>query len=271
MSTDVRRRRPLEGRTVVVTRAATQASSLTGLLEAAGARVLEAPTIAIAPPASWDPLDAALRDLASFAWVVFTSVNGVTMVEERLEALSLSWSAVGRRRVAAIGPATAAALADRGVRVSLVPGEYRAEALVEALRDVLMPGDRVLVPRAAKTRDVLVRDLTRLGALVTEVAAYTTARVEAAASRLRQAVAGGEVDVVTLTSSSTARHFAERFTEAERRAWLARVTIAAIGPVTAATAAEWGLTVAIVPDAYTIPALVRAIEDHFAQPPEGEI
>jgi uroporphyrinogen III methyltransferase/synthase len=259
--------RPLEGRTVVVTRAAAQAQRFTQLLEAAGARVLEAPTIVIVPPPSWDPLDQALARLDSFAWVIFTSVNGVQMVDRRLAARGLAWSAVGLRRVAAIGPATADALGEHGVRPEIVPAEYRAEGLVARLRSLVRPGDRVLLPRAAQTRDVLVGELGRLGASVTEVSAYATRRVESAAARLREALSAGAIDAVTFTSSSTARNFAELFTEDERRAWLGRVAVASIGPITAATAAEYGLATHVMPSEYTIPALARALADYFARAP----
>jgi uroporphyrinogen III methyltransferase/synthase len=259
--------RPLEGRTVVVTRAAAQAQRFTQLLEAAGARVLEAPTIVIVPPPSWDPLDQALARLDSFAWVIFPSVNGVQLVDRRLAARGLAWSAVALRRVAAIGPATADALGEHGVRPEIVPAEYRAEGLVARLRSLVRPGDRVLLPRAAQTRDVLVGELGRLGASVTEVSAYATRRVESAAARLREALSAGAIDAVTFTSSSTARNFAELFTEDERRAWLGRVAVASIGPITAATAAEYGLATHVMPSEYTIPALARALADYFARAP----
>ncbi len=260
---------PLDGRTVVVTRAAAQAQRFTQLLEAAGARVLEAPAIVIAPPPSWEPLDTALDALATFTWVIFTSVNGVAMVDRRLTARGLVWSGLAGRRVAAIGPATADALAEHGVRVDLVPGEYRAEGLLERLRGVVTPADRVLLPRAAQTRDVLVTGLRRLGAQVTEVPAYATRRADAGVARLREALAAGGIDAVTFTSSSTARNFAELFTEDERRNWLGRVTVASIGPITAATAAEYGLATDVMPGEYTIPALARALADHFARGPRG--
>lgn len=265
--TRVEKTRPLERRTIVVTRAAPQAQKFVQLLEEAGARVLQAPTIAIEPPPSWEPLDAALDAVDTFTWMIFTSVNGVVMVDRRLSARGLGWAAVARRRVAAIGPATAEALAEHGVRVEAVPDEYRAEALVARLRPAIGRGDRVLLPRAKESRDVLVVELRRLGASVTEVAAYQTRRVENGASRLREALAAGAVDAVTFTSSSTARNFAELFSEEERRAWRGRVTIASIGPITAATAAEYGLPTDVMPSEYTIPALARALADYFSRVP----
>ena len=261
--------RPLEGRTIVITRARAQAQRFAQLLEAAGARVLQAPTIVIEPPASWELLDAALAALDSFAWVVFTSVNGVAMVDRRLSARGLAWAAIARKRVAAIGPATAEALAEHGVRVELVPAEYRAEALVEGLRRVVGPGDRVLLPRAKETRDVLVVELRRLGVAVTEVPAYQTRRIEDGVVRLREALASGSVDAVTFTSSSTARNFAEQFSADERSAWRGRIAVASIGPITAATAAEYGLSTDVMPSEYTIPALARALADYFSRAPKS--
>jgi uroporphyrinogen III methyltransferase/synthase len=252
---------------VVVTRAVAQAQRFSQLLEAAGARVIEAPAIVIGPPATWEPLDAALGALADFTWVVFTSTNGVLMVDRRLTALGRGWAALSGRRVAAIGPATADALREHGVHVEVVPAEYRAEGLVSRLRPLLTPADRVLLPRAAQTRDVLVTELRALGVRVSEVAAYATRRVEGGAARLADALAAGAIDVVTFTSSSTARNFAEGYTEDERRAWRGRVAVASIGPITAATAAEYGLPTDIMPAEYTIPALARAIADYFARIP----
>jgi uroporphyrinogen III methyltransferase/synthase len=256
---------PLTGRTIVVTRAAAQAGSFVELLQAEGARVLQAPTIAIEAPASWEPLDRALDQLATFNWAIFTSVNGVAMVARRLGERGLTWTGFGRLHVAAIGPATAEALVEHGVQPTTVPDEYRAEALVESLRSRIGPEDRVLLPRAAQAREVLARELTRLGAAVVEVPAYTTRRVGAGAARLREALAANAVDVVTFTSSSTARNFAELFSDQERRTLLNGVTVASIGPITAATAAEYGLTTHVMPQQYTIAALARAIAEHFAR------
>lgn len=268
-TTSTTERRPLQGRTIVITRAAAQAQRFVELLEAEGARVLAAPTIVIEPPPSWEALDTALDTIDSFAWVVFTSVNGVSMVDRRLIARRHSWAAIGRRRVAAIGPATAEALAEHGVRADVVPGEYRAEGLVARLRNELRPGERVLLPRAAQTRDVLVRELRRAGADVMEVPVYTTRRVDRDAGRLREALAARTVHAVTFTSSSTARNFSELFSDDERRALLAGVTVASIGPITAATAAEYGLSTDVMPPEYTIPALTRALVEYFRAQPQA--
>jgi uroporphyrinogen III methyltransferase / synthase len=255
--------RPLRGRRIVVTRAAAQAPTFARLLEEAGAEVIEAPTIAIEPPASWEPLDRALARSGEYRWVVFTSVNGVAMVDARLAHHDKSWSALKRAQVAAIGPATAAALAEHGIHAEIVPEEHRAEALIDRLRAVIRPGDRVLLPRAAETRDVLVRELSALGAEVEEVPVYRTRGVSASAETLRRALAGGTVDAVTFTSSSTARNFALLFTDAERPRLLQGVTIASIGPITAATARSFGLATTIMPARYTIPALAQAITEYF--------
>lgn len=257
----------LAGRTIVVTRAADQAPRFVRLLEAEGARVLEVPTIVIEPPPSWAPLDAALQSIAGFAWVIFTSVNGVAMVDRRLAERGETWGAFRGRQVAAIGPATARALEERGVPVTLVPDEYRAEGLVAHLRGRVTAGDRLLLPRAARTRDLLVAELRALGAEVAEVPVYVTRRGAADASALRDALAAGRVDAVTFTSSSTARGFAELFTDDERRRWFGELTVASIGPITAATAAEYGLRTSVMPGEFTIPALARALAEYFAAPP----
>jgi len=253
--------KPLAGRVVLVTRAREQAGAFAELLEAAGARVMLVPTIAIEPPDSWAPLDAALAE--EHQWVVFTSVNGVAMVRRRVEATGRGRALLERSRLAAIGPATAGALRDWGLTAEVVPGEYVAEALLDHLRPVVAKGDRVLLPRAAETRDVLVRELTAHGAHVTEVAAYRTRAATEHAAGLREALVEGRVDVVTFTSSSTVRSFCALFGGAELPRLLRGVTVACIGPITRATAEGCGLATQIVPEDYTIPALARAIVTHF--------
>lgn len=261
--------RPLAGRTIVVTRAREQAGRFAALLEEAGGTVLAVPTIAIEPPQSWAPLDAALGRLASYQWLILTSVNGVDMFRRRLGEIGGGVEALRGLRVAAIGPATAEALAVWGVAPELVPDEYVAEGLVERLRERLVPGARVLLPRAAETRDVLVRELVGMGVVVDEVPAYRTLPARQGVEPLRAALVAGRVDAVTFTSSSTVRHFAGLFGPGELAALMRGVTVACIGPVTRATAAEHGLETRIMPETYTIPALADAIVAYFAGVPRG--
>jgi uroporphyrinogen III methyltransferase/synthase len=257
--------KPLAGRLVVVTRPRAQAQAFASLLEEAGATVLLVPTIVIEPPASWEPLDRALDRIDDYRWAVFTSVNGVEMTRRRLEERGRAAGILRGRRLAAIGPATAGALRDLGLEPEVVPEEYVAEGLAERLRGLIRPGERVLLARAADTRDVLVRELEAAGALVDEVPAYRTRPAHGDAEELRRALAEGRVDVVTFTSSSTVRHFAGLFPSGDLPRLLSGVAIACIGPVTRATAGELGLEARIVPREYTIPALAHAICQHYAR------
>jgi uroporphyrinogen III methyltransferase / synthase len=256
---------PLAGRVILVTRAKKQAAGFVALLEQAGGRALLAPTIVIEPPLTWGPLDEALARAAAYQWAIFTSVNGVEMVRRRLEVSGRGRDALATCRVAAIGPATAAALGAWGLPPEVVPDAYVAEGLVTRLEPLIGAGDRVLLPRAAETRDVLVRALVAMGAVVDEVAAYRTRAATEEVAGVRRALDHGAVDVVTFTSSSTVRHFAALFDRDELGSLMSRVTVACIGPVTRATAAALGIETRIMPAEYTIPALARAIAAHFEE------
>src|SRR6266545_3303306 len=235
---------PLRDRLIVVTRAREQARALSALLEEAGATVLAAATIVIEPPDSWAPLDEALRRTPEYDWAVFTSVNGVEMVKRRLGALGLAPRALADCRLAAIGPAT-------------------AEGLAAVLEPLIRRGDRVLLARAAETRDLLVRELERMGASVEEVAAYRTRPASEGAEVLKAALLAGRVDAVTFTSSSTVRHFAALFAPGELGHHMSGVAVACIGPVTMATAREVGLVPTVMADEYTIAGLARAIRRYY--------
>ena len=254
----------LAGRVVVVTRPRAQAQAFAALLESAGASVLLAPTIVIEPHASWEPVDSALERLEDYRWAVFTSVNGVEMTRRRLEEKGRGAGALRGCRLAAIGPATADALRALGLETDVVPDEYVAEGLAERLRALIRPGERVLIARAAEARDVLVTLLEAVGARVDEVPSYHTRPAAEDAGPLRRALGEGRIDVVTFTSSSTVRHFAALFRGENLPGLLRGVAVACIGPVTRATAETLGLETRIVPQEYTIPALARAIVDHFA-------
>lgn len=253
-----RERRPLEGRTVVVTRPREQSRSFSRALVDRGAAVVEFPTIRIGPTPEPERLEEALRSLDGYDWVVFTSVNGVRRTFETMERLGLDGRALSASRVAAIGPGTAGRLRKRGVDVDVVPGEYRAEALAAAILDAMEPAAaRILLPRAAGAREVLAATLREAGAEVEEVAAYRTERVAEDATSMRKMLRAGRVDWLTFTASSTVRSFAELVGREQGSA-----RVAAIGPITAGTARERGFRVDAVAEEYTIPGLVDALVRH---------
>jgi uroporphyrinogen III methyltransferase / synthase len=251
--------RPLSGRRIVVTRAQAQAAPLRALLEAEGAEVIEFPTIRLAPPADYGPLDRAIARLGEYRWIVFTSPNGVVWCVQRMRTLGRDPRLIAHAGVAAIGSGTAQALRTQGLRADLAPSEFRAEALVDALASWDLRGVRVLIPRAADARGVLPAGLRKRGALVDLVAVYQT-QVERAHSpkARRRLLEGGQVDAVTFTSSSTVRNFIALLGRDGTRA-LRGSLVACIGPVTAATAREYGLRVGVVAETYTIPGLVAAV------------
>jgi uroporphyrinogen III methyltransferase / synthase len=261
-------RRPLFGRRVVVTRARAQAGELSVELERLGAEVLEFPTIEVRPPDDLGPLDEAIRDLDSFDWLVFTSVNGVEAFVERLERHGLDLRAVPRdAKVAAIGPATAERVRETGLRVVVVPREFRAEALIEELAGDELAGKRVLIPRARVAREILPDKLREAGAEVVVPPAYESVPSSEGKDELARRLEVGEVDCVTFTASSTVENFVGAFGEGEARRLLSGTRVACIGPITADTARGRGIRVDVEAREYTIPGLVEAVADLFAADP----
>lgn len=252
-------RRPLFGRAVVVTRAREQASGLADRLEELGAEVIQFPTIEITPLPDYAEADAAARELESWDWAVFTSANGVDAFWKRLAAVGRDSRAFGRTRVAAIGPATAAALAARGIRADFVPEAYVAESVAEGLcRADDMRGRRVLIPRARQARDVLPDALARAGAEARVLPVYETVPAAARQDDVLAALESGRLYCVTFGSSSTVRNFFARISP-ETLKRHPDVKLACIGPVTAATLRDYGFTRPIMPERYTIPALAEAV------------
>ena len=245
-----------------MTRAREQASSFALVLEAAGAEVLEFPTIRIVPPVSWAPLDAALGQLRDYQWLIFTSANGVRFFWERLRHAGRDLRDLFGITVCAIGPATAEALLRLGVQADIVPAEFKAEALVEAIGEEHVRGSRILLARAAEAREVIPEELVRRGARVDVVPAYRTVKSTADAEELRTMLREGKIHAVTFTSSSTVKHFLD-LVGVETASLLNQVTVASIGPITAETAAKFGIVSHIVPESYTIPALAEALVSHF--------
>ena len=247
--------RPLFGRRIVVTRAQPQAADLASKLRQRGAEAIELPAIAFAPPEDLDRLAHAAALVGRYDWVVFTSPTGVARFFEQLrDARSL-----GGVQVAAIGPGTAAALAERNVVADLVPEQYVAEALLEALSQGIGPDGpgRALIPRAETARDVLPDGLAAAGWEVDVVPAYRTV---APVPDPDAAALLDNAEVITFTSSSTVTNFVDTF-----GADAVPAVVATIGPITSATARNLGLEVAIEASEHTIEGLIAALEDFFSR------
>ncbi|MEJ5299803.1 MAG: uroporphyrinogen-III C-methyltransferase [Thermodesulforhabdaceae bacterium] len=258
-------KKPLFGKTVVVTRTRTQASRLVELLSEYGASCIEFPTIAIEPPPSWDDLDRAIDELSRYDWVIFTSVNGVENFFARVWERGGDVRSLTGVSVAAIGPETAKAVENRGIRVDFVPKSYRAEDLAEGFPESVIRGKRVLIPRAMEAREILPQILEDRGAYVAVVSAYRTVMPSNESSeKLAQAIKDGIVDCLTFTSSSTVRNFVKMIGPFLNIEDLNKSVVACIGPVTAQTAQELGLSVNVVASSYTIEGLVESIVDFFS-------
>jgi uroporphyrinogen III methyltransferase/synthase len=258
-------RRPLFGRRVVVTRARAQAGELSEGLERLGAEAHEFPTIEIKPLEDFGPLDEAIRGLDSFGWLVFTSVNGVEAFVDRLAQHGLDLRAVPRgAKVAAIGPATAQRVREMGLRVDVVPEEFRAEALIESVAGASLAGQRILIPRARVAREILPEKLREAGAEVVVAPAYESVPSSEGKERLAKRLEANEVDCVTFTASSTVESFVRAFGAREAARLLAETRVACIGPITAETARGHGIRVDAEAREYTIPGLIEAVVDLLA-------
>ncbi len=255
--------RPLAGRRIVITRAAEQAAGLSALLEAEGAEVVSLAAISIEPAADTAALDHAIGQIERYRWVIFTSVNGVRAFVERLHHADLDWRALKGVRVGAIGPATAEALRASGVRPDFMPDEYVAEAITAGLGDV--SGQRILLPRADIARQALAVELRRLGAEAEEIAAYRTVTRPLDAQTVAAALAA-RPDAITFTSSSTVRGLAAALPGMPLAAALRGIVVACIGPITAQTARDAGLTPEVIAEEYTMPGLTRALISYFSAP-----
>lgn len=251
--------KPLANKRILVTRAAHQAGKLSEGLRAAGAEPVEVPVLAIQPPASFDPLDAALRTVSTYDWLIFTSANAVHAVVERAAACGIVFGG-NQPQVAAVGKATADSARHAGFSVSVTPKEYVAESLIESL--AAASGKRILLARAAIARDLIPDSLRAMGAIVDVVDAYRNAIPAEAPQQLRAALAS-RIDAATFTSSSSVTHLAEVAHAAKIAFPFAGVKAISIGPITSATLRELGWPPAAEANPHDIPGLVAAVISQF--------
>ena len=253
----------LAGRRVVVTRTRHQAGTLSEALRAHGAEVIEVPTIEIIPPDTYEPLDKALRSVASYDWLIVTSANTVRVIGERLSALGLETSVLRSLKIAAVGSSTAAAMTSLGATPTIVPSEYVAESLIASLQNQVS-GRRILLPQASVARDLLREQLTSLGAAVEVVEAYQTVMPQGSLAAVRelfdtatQRAVPGTADAITFTSSSTVKNFAALL-DVARIAMPRAIRAISIGPVTSATLRDLGWEPSAEASPHDIGGLVEA-------------
>ena len=240
----------LTGKTILITRAASQSADLRSRLEDLGARVIECPTIQIVPPKTWKPVDDAIRNLNSYHWILFTSANAVDQFMDRKS------DALCAVPIAVVGSATADKVLEWGLKPSLIPQEFRAEGLLAAFPENMV-GTRILFPRAEVAREILPEGLRRRGAVVDVVAVYRTLKGQS--GDIGEILAGEKVDCIVFTSPST---IPDQLGDVP-----ATTAIAVIGPVTREAAQLLGLNPTITPKESTVPALVEEIRRHFASHP----
>ncbi len=257
---------PLAGKRILVTRARRQAGKLAEALEALGAEVLRLPTIEIIPPETYAHLDAVLEVISSFDWLIVTSANGAAALADRMQFLGMGAGRLQHLQVAAIGPATAAAVGRIGLKVSAMPDEYVAEAVVAMLKEKVV-GRRVLLARAAVARDVIPEQLRQCGADIHVVETYRTVIPSDSIEQVRELLGGGKPlpDAVTFTSSSTVNNFFALLAAAnmEMPSGLQAVSI---GPVTTRTLSQHKWKAAREASPYDIPGVVEACVKLLAQP-----
>src|ERR1700738_1386509 len=252
-------KRPLSGKRIVVTRTRKQASALSEQLRALGADILELPTIRIEPPTDLREFAELVQDAHAYDWIVFTSANAVEAFFEMFFKLYDDAREIGAARIAAIGPATAQRVRDFHLHVDLQPEEFVAQAVVrEFQKQGGVENLRILIARAEKARDVLPRELSKLGAIVDEAFAYRTVRETRDVTGAQRRLLAEGADLITFTSSSTVENFL-----ALGLPWPKGMQIASIGPITSKTAADHGLKIDIEARRHDIEGLVEAIRKFF--------
>lgn len=256
--------RPLEGKRVVVTRSVEQARSLMARLENMGATVLLFPAVSFSEPTDTAELDRAIRSLASFDWILFTSANAVRFFAGRCRKLGVEPNQEGNYLCAAVGPATASAVAAEGFSVDHVAQEFLGAALAQEL-SASLGGKKILLPRSERARPDLPDALKAVGAEVTEVVAYHTRGVGVIDPAVMRAIREAEVDVISFFSPSAIENMRADLGEEVLSRLGARAALAAVGPVTAAALRSAGLPVAIEAPLATAESMAGAIANYFSR------
>lgn len=257
----------LQGRRILVTRAAEQAAEFTEQLRQRGAVVVECPTIQLVPPRQWDAVDAAIHQLSSFDWLILTSVNGVRFFFSRLQELGRSVHNLQSCKVCAVGPKTAEALQELGITPDLAPEQFTGEGIVAAFQVIDLQAKRMLFPKADGARDLIPQQLRSMGAEVIDPVVYRNIIPPTLPDAAKTALEQQQLDTVIFSSPSTARNLASLAGGVEQLQQLLKLTaVASIGPVTTKACQELGLTVKIEPAEATLDKLLSELERYFSPP-----
>ncbi len=249
--------KPLKGKTVLITRDASQAGSLKQQLEEKGANVITVPTISIKDPPDWQSFDQAASELENFDWIVFSSINAVVQTEKRLRHNKISIESLKLPRIAAAGDQTARSLQDIGWKVELVPNRFQADDLGTRLVDEGVGGKRIWLPRALKARKVLIDILVRAGAEVLMTPVYQNVVPLENRERLRAALRQDQPDWITFTSSSTVDNFFKILDWDPSNLKLPK--LASIGMITTETMDKYAIKPAFTADPQNLEGLCNGI------------
>ena len=256
-------KRPLFGKTIVITRARAQASDLVSKLSKLGANCIQIPTIQITPPKDITPLEDSIKNIDQYDWLVFTSVNGVKFFFNTLFKMGKDVRILGHLKFACIGPVTKERLKDYGIICDILPQTYRAESVIDAFADIDMAKKKVLLPRAKIARTILPEELTKMGARVDEVAAYETTLNDEGKEELITLLRNNEIDVITFTSSSTVSNFMSLLKPEEAEGLMKDVITASIGPITSETARSLDIEPDIEANEFTIQGLTDSLLSYY--------
>ena len=248
--------KPLFGQRILVTRAREQASAFSEMIEAAGGEAWEAPTITIDYKEESNELADAVKKSGEYDWIIFTSVNGVHSFFKAMKKNNCDIRTLGKAKICAIGPKTREVLENKGLLVEAMPEKFVAESVIECLKPLLQPGERILLPRSDLARDVLVDVLKQMGMIVDEVIAYRTKKVDRFNAEIIEKIKDKSIKIVTFTSSSTVKNFMSFI---EDKSILEGIKLASIGPITSKTLKEFGFEPDIEAEEYTIKGLYDAI------------
>ena len=248
--------KPLFGQRILVTRAREQASAFSEMIEAAGGEAWEAPTITIDYKEESTELADAVKKSGEYDWIIFTSVNGVHSFFKSMKKNNCDIRTLGKAKICAIGPKTKEVLENKGLLVEAMPEKFVAESVIECLKPLLQPGERILLPRSDLARDVLVDVLKQMGMVVDEVIAYRTKKVDRFNDEIIEKIKDKSIKIVTFTSSSTVKNFMAFI---EDKSILDGIKLASIGPITSQTLRDFGFEPHIEAEEYTIKGLYDAI------------